>query len=206
MANYKLVFRSGTLTGKEEQIVNEEIRIGRDPSCDITIDDVQISRNHVRLFNKEDNIYLEDLNSTNGTFINGKRITRIAQLNNGDLISLGENNVVEISILPIENKTRPDQSSEEIANHDLPEESEIIVPNQLVAEDSKYTSESSRRKQKQPAKKFLSTLPTWAVILFIAIGFFILFCLIPFIIIEVTNQWCNLFSGFFNAISPGICP
>jgi hypothetical protein len=58
----------------------------------------------------------------------------------------------------------------------------------------------------KPVSKFFSTLPTWALVLFIAIGFIILFCLIPFVVIEVTNQWCNLFSGFFNAISPGICP
>lgn len=60
------------------------------------------------------------------------------------------------------------------------------------------------------AKKVISerikNLPPWMVVTLIALFFLVLFCVIPLIIIEVSNQWCNLFSGFFNAITPGICP
>ena len=40
----------------------------------------------------------------------------------------------------------------------------------------------------------------------IALGFIIIFCVIPFVVIEVSNQWCNIFANFFNAIKPGVCP
>jgi hypothetical protein len=52
----------------------------------------------------------------------------------------------------------------------------------------------------------LQQLPAWMVVSIIAILFIILFCLIPFLLIDITNQWCNLFPGFFNSMSPGICP
>jgi hypothetical protein len=59
------------------------------------------------------------------------------------------------------------------------------------------------------AKKIFSdrmkNLPSWIVVTLIALIFLVLFCVIPLIIIEVSNQWCALFSGFFNAITPGIC-
>jgi len=47
---------------------------------------------------------------------------------------------------------------------------------------------------------------TWIVILLAALVFIVVFCVITLTIIDLTNQWCNLFSGFFNSISPGVCP
>lgn len=49
-------------------------------------------------------------------------------------------------------------------------------------------------------------LPVWLIVSIMAIFFLILFCLIPFLFIDIFNQWCNLFPGFFNSMSPGICP
>jgi hypothetical protein len=53
--------------------------------------------------------------------------------------------------------------------------------------------------------KRIKNLPSWILVTIIALIFLIMLCLIPLLIIEVSNQWCNLFSGFFNAITPGIC-
>jgi len=61
---------------------------------------------------------------------------------------------------------------------------------------------------KSPKKTIIDkvkSLPPWIIVSLIALIFLVLFCVIPIIIIEVSNQWCNLFSGFFNAITPGIC-
>ena len=52
----------------------------------------------------------------------------------------------------------------------------------------------------------IKKLPPWIMVTLIALIFLILFCAIPLFIVEVSNQWCNLFSGFFNALTPGICP
>lgn len=144
---------------------------------------------------------LKDLGSTNGTFVNGKRVTNPTRLRNGDLVSLGENNVFEVSIVASE-PAMGEISYEDVEDsQEKPKAADEIEKINLPGKSVKKELAGNK-----PITQFFSTIPTWALILFIAIGFFILFCLIPFVVIEVTDQWCNLFSGFFNAISPGICP
>jgi len=47
---------------------------------------------------------------------------------------------------------------------------------------------------------------TLVVILLAALAFIVIFCVIPLTIIDLTDQWCNLFHRYFNSISPGVCP
>jgi predicted component of type VI protein secretion system len=201
MKNFKLNFRSGFLAGREETISTKEIIIGRDPVHPMSIDDVKVSRNHLKIFSENELLMLEDLGSTNGTFVNGKRVTNPTRLRNGDLVSLGENNVFEVSITEPEPILQENNAEDVYTSQEKKGTEEEIEINNIPAKQVKKVITENK-----PITKFFSTLPTWALVLFIAIGFFILFCLIPFVVIEVTNQWCNLFSGFFNAISPGICP
>ncbi len=63
--------------------------IGRDPSCDRVLPHPEISRRHARLVRTAAGLTLEDLGSTNGTFVNGTRITRPTLLHANDLIALG---------------------------------------------------------------------------------------------------------------------
>lgn len=64
----------------------EEILIGRDPSCDIAIDNLGVSRNHARISHPSG--LLVDLESANHVFVNDQRISSII-LKDGDLISIG---------------------------------------------------------------------------------------------------------------------
>ena len=214
MAKFVLIFRAGSLAGREENISADEIIIGRDPIHPVAIDDIKISRDHARIFSENGQLLFEDLNSTNGSFINGRRVTKATKLRNGDLISLGEDNVFEVTGIETPGAVVEEGTEQSHQSADTPIGHDFSPFNQLPVEEWDESKEESPKKEKlraaktgvKPAAKFLASLPTWAVILFIAVGFFILFCLIPFVIIEVTNQWCNLFSGFFNAISPGVCP
>ena len=202
--NRKLIIRSGALAGSERIIDRDLLRIGRDPANDFSINDIEISRNHAKITCVGDICKIEDLNSTNGTFLNGKKIIRPEVLKDGDLVSLGENNVFEISIEKkidfIEPTPADDEKEKKIADKSFlakKRHEEVINDNEI--------SVTNETKNKNILQKF-SKLPTWAMVLLIALIFLILFCLIPLIFIEITDQWCNLFSGFFNAISPGTCP
>ena len=62
--------------------------IGRDDSCDMSIEDDSVSRQHCELKWIEDDWFVEDLDSMNGTFVNGHRVDR-APLRNDDLIKAG---------------------------------------------------------------------------------------------------------------------
>ena len=66
------------------------LTIGRDKSSDYRVSTTQISRVHVRLFCRPDGLYIEDQNSTNGTYINAKRIPAMTEqkLEKGDVVGL----------------------------------------------------------------------------------------------------------------------
>jgi pSer/pThr/pTyr-binding forkhead associated (FHA) protein len=85
-----LVICNGGSEGKRYELVHEETIIGRNPSTDVTLADESISREHAIIcFDPETGSYsIEDLQSTNSTKVNGKRI-RSAELNPGDEIEIG---------------------------------------------------------------------------------------------------------------------
>jgi predicted component of type VI protein secretion system len=89
-SNFRLVMRSGPSVGKIYPLDKEEMFIGRDLSNDIVINDPEISRRHSRLFNQGNSFVLEDLGSTNGTFVNGQRLMGPNLLRPGDVITFGE--------------------------------------------------------------------------------------------------------------------
>jgi predicted component of type VI protein secretion system len=200
----KLIFRSGVLSGDIIEMRGDLLRIGRDPANDFVVDDIEVSRNHAKISCFEGVYRIEDLNSTNGTLLNGRKISTSEKLKDGDLINLGETNVFEFSLAKeVESKVEP-----AFPNEDNPEESVIkgfFSKRKSEPELENPLDEGEPRKEKSNLFKSLSKLPTWVVVLLIALGFIILFCIIPLFFIEITNQWCNLFSGFFNAISPGTC-
>jgi signal transduction histidine kinase/pSer/pThr/pTyr-binding forkhead associated (FHA) protein len=68
---------------------HREYIIGRDRKCDICISDSKSSRRHARIFPEENRMMVEDLNSTNGVFLNGKTIFKEA-LNENDEILIGD--------------------------------------------------------------------------------------------------------------------
>ena len=70
--------------------VGNEITIGRAPSCTIMIpDDTFVSQLHARLYRTGDGVVVEDLGSTNGSYLNGGRITGAAPLTKGDRLQIG---------------------------------------------------------------------------------------------------------------------
>ncbi|MBI4040823.1 MAG: FHA domain-containing protein [Deltaproteobacteria bacterium] len=63
--------------------------LGRKISADIMIDDAKISRHHAQIFYMRGHYYIKDLNSTNGTYVNGKKISEV-QLRSHDMIEIGQ--------------------------------------------------------------------------------------------------------------------
>ncbi len=89
-----IVMRSGPIPGSSFYLERTEVTLGRDLSNDIPVPDQEISRRHARFLTRTDGVYIEDLGSTNGTFLNGVRISSPQRLNNGDLITLAEATVM----------------------------------------------------------------------------------------------------------------
>jgi predicted component of type VI protein secretion system len=93
-AQFQFVMRSGPNTGKIYPLEASEIIIGRDASNGVAINDSEVSRKHAKLSLHGSAYVVQDLGSTNGTFVNGQRITGSQVLNPGDTVSFGENIVL----------------------------------------------------------------------------------------------------------------
>lgn len=85
-----LVGQGGRFAGQRFQLSRPSILIGRGSDCDLVFDDPQVSRHHARLTWEAGHWFVQDLGSTNGTQVNGIRVTeRRYFLNPGGLLSLG---------------------------------------------------------------------------------------------------------------------
>jgi pSer/pThr/pTyr-binding forkhead associated (FHA) protein len=70
--------------------LNGEMVIGRSDKCHMMLDDPYVSQVHARLFPRGDAFMVEDMGSTNGTYLNRKRLTSPTELKRGDRIKIGK--------------------------------------------------------------------------------------------------------------------
>jgi pSer/pThr/pTyr-binding forkhead associated (FHA) protein len=85
-----LVIRSGGgRSGEVFNVSGERLTIGRSPDAEIFLDDVTVSRNHALLVRRRDGLYIDDLGSLNGTYVNRRRIES-HKLQNGDELQVGK--------------------------------------------------------------------------------------------------------------------
>lgn len=90
VAQYQLVMHSGPTPGKVFPLEGDIITIGRESENIIVINDAEVSRKHTQLILQGGKYIASDLGSTNGTFVNGQRLTGQHVLLPGEVISLGE--------------------------------------------------------------------------------------------------------------------
>jgi len=92
-----IMFISGQLAGKLCYLENAETHIGRADDCDIAINDSRISRHHLQISLTGEGAVIEDLGSTNGTFVNGQRVKR-RLLQNGDQVHISSDTIFKFAL------------------------------------------------------------------------------------------------------------
>ncbi|MFB0546931.1 MAG: FHA domain-containing protein [Anaerolineae bacterium] len=95
-----LTIRGGAQGGTTFALNKDMIYIGRQPGNDVVISDPEVSRHHARLIWDGTRFVIRDLESANGTFVNGARITSPCGLHDGDVISLGEQDLSYKELFP----------------------------------------------------------------------------------------------------------
>lgn len=92
-----LIVIAGPHVGKMFKIEQQETTVGRSSKADMYVNDVGISRSHARLIAWGDDVFVEDLQSANGTYLNGERLSRRVQLTDGDKITLGSTTILKFT-------------------------------------------------------------------------------------------------------------
>lgn len=82
------------LRGRSYEL-GEEITIGRAAGCQVTIDDTYASQLHARVFQRDGKIFVEDIGSTNGTYLNRRKVTGPMVVQRGDQLQIG-NTILEL--------------------------------------------------------------------------------------------------------------
>lgn len=91
----KKAFRKATVieggqSGKSFEL-GDELMVGRSEKCHLVLnDDTYVSQMHARIFSRGDAFMIEDLGSTNGTYLNRRRITSPTELQRGDRVKIGK--------------------------------------------------------------------------------------------------------------------
>ncbi len=89
-AGAALVIRAGGgRAGESFTLDDDKVSIGRTPDAGVFLDDVTVSRNHALLVRRRDGLYIDDLGSLNGTYVNRRRIES-HELEDGDEIQIGK--------------------------------------------------------------------------------------------------------------------
>jgi len=89
-----LTILTGTLSGQLFKVSKGALTIGRSPHVELRLDDDGISRNHARIRSETNRAWIEDMESRNGTFVNGERISGAVELKDGDKVQVGRGTVL----------------------------------------------------------------------------------------------------------------
>ncbi|MBA4385605.1 MAG: hypothetical protein C0410_12775 [Anaerolinea sp.] len=235
---YKLIIQSGTGTGTEFPLERTELFLGRDLTSDLVINDPEVSRRHLRLVLDGAAYRIEDLGSTNGTFIYGQRLTGPVLLKPGEVITLGEKIVLRYEVTSTDpNATVAVQRG---AVPPVQQEQKTVVqpvvapvpapvvpapvpmvpapvpvvptpvisapPVQVAPSISAVPVYQQPRVQVPPPAAAPKKKTSALVIILILVGILVLFCVVPWIIIDLTNSYCSLFPGILNMLITNACP
>ena len=97
--DYLLVI-NGSRKDEKIYLTKLPVTIGRSDSVDISISQASLSRNHARIIRTDSGYIIEDLNSTNGTFVNDQRISALTPIFDGDRLRLGTEIEIQLKVEP----------------------------------------------------------------------------------------------------------
>lgn len=196
MTPFRFVMRSGPAAGKVYPLDAPDISIGRDSTNMIVINDAEVSRRHARMELRGSTYVIQDLGSTNGTFVNGSRISGIQVLNSGDTVAFGEGIVLAYEAAVDVNATiLSEKAPQTIVKQTTPGPAPAAVPapTPVPAPPPVFSGQVPAGPIPMPPaaapkkKKF----PVWLIIV-IALLLILCVCVGFFLIIDQLKLWCKV--------------
>jgi diguanylate cyclase (GGDEF)-like protein len=93
-----LTLLTGVEAGKVYWIETDETVLGRGHGCRVRVEDSALSRRHCRIVRRDQHYFVEDLQSTNGTFVDGEAVREARRLDDGVRIQMGRDTVLKFSV------------------------------------------------------------------------------------------------------------
>ncbi len=183
MSLFQFVMRSGPTPGVVYPIEGDQITIGREASNGIAINDAEVSRKHSRLIFQGGKYVIEDLGSTNGTFVNGQRLAGQVVLKPGDVVSLGEQIVLMFDAVNIDPG----------ATMAAPRKSARVAPPTMAQPEPQQAYAPPPPAYSAPPAPASTPSKTNLIPIFIVVGIllFICFCAVVLWIVDVNKAWCT---------------
>lgn len=181
MAQFQFVMRSGPTPGVTFPLEGEQLTIGRDSTNGVAINDAEVSRKHARLMFQGGKYVIEDLGSTNGTFVNGQRLAGPAVLKPGDVVSLGEQIVLMYDAIAADAGATVAVSRKAVQQS---------APPPVYASSAPSYAPPPAAAPQQSAPKKTNMMP-----IFIGVGALLFICICAgfFWWVDATYRWCVLF-------------
>jgi pSer/pThr/pTyr-binding forkhead associated (FHA) protein len=92
----KLIIKFNDVVIDQIVLKQGDMNIGRRPGSEILLDNMAVSGNHASIFTIGEDSFVQDLNSTNGTFVNNKRVAK-HHLENGDVVTIGNHSLTYVN-------------------------------------------------------------------------------------------------------------
>lgn len=169
--NVKLLVVGGKNDGKRIQVEGDKFLIGRHESCQLRPSSPEVSRQHCAIITKEGRVYVRDLKSRTGTFVNDERVEKYVEVKNGDKLRIGPLNFeIELSV-DVGGKKKPKvKSIQEAAartvesggkeDEDIfgllgedPEETAAPIPGLRTTEQARAEMEEQRERERLEAER-----------------------------------------------------
>jgi pSer/pThr/pTyr-binding forkhead associated (FHA) protein len=115
---YQLVIVRGRSASKILKLGNGVTTVGRQEDCQLRIGSSQVSRKHCQIYEKDGRLVVMDLGSSNGTFVNGKKVEGQQIVKSGDLLSFGK---VKFRVERIDVSGKPRPADTAVAAADMPD-------------------------------------------------------------------------------------
>jgi pSer/pThr/pTyr-binding forkhead associated (FHA) protein len=178
---FQLTMRSGPNPGTVYALEGDQLSIGRDSSNEIAVNDAEVSRRHTRLTFQGGKYVLEDMGSTNGTFVNGQRLTGPRVLKSGEVISLGE------QIVFVYEAVDSDPGATMVSSRHVPEPRPVTPP---PPPPQSFAGQVPASPLEVGVPKKINPVP-----IAIGVGALILICVcIAFLVwVDQTFRWCVFF-------------
>jgi predicted component of type VI protein secretion system len=205
VSQFQLIMRSGPTPGASFILEGDQLTVGRDATNEIVINDAEISRRHARLTFQGGKYVLEDLGSTNGTFVNGQRLAGPRVLKAGEVVQFGEQIMLVFEVTSMDAGATMVSPRASAAVPSVQRPATPVPPPPQVVEYAGSIPASPASVADAPAKKMNLT----PIIIGAVVFLMLCCCILVFVYVDADKtgaRWCTFPFSIIAQILGSTCP